>query len=241
MSSSLRLQIYLARCGVASRRRAETLITQGRIQVNDKVVTTLGVKIIPGEDRITVNGQVALLERKRCFLFHKPRGVVTTMVDPQGRKCVGDYLENMSERIYPVGRLDRDVSGLLVLTNDGDFAEHMLHPRYGVSRVYWALLQAKPTDEQWKVITRGQMVDGRLVRATLRPVPSSKRLLNCLGKIVSRGFVLELTLTEGRKHVVKRILAQVGCELIQLCRVQFGSYSLGGLRAGEIVEANLPE
>ncbi|HQH27088.1 MAG TPA: S4 domain-containing protein, partial [Oligoflexia bacterium] len=133
----LRIQQFLAQCGICSRRKAEVLLRNGHVSINGRVITEPGTKIVPGVDRVCVCGKPVARETAKLYAFHKPRGVVSTLNDPQGRPCVGEYVRSFPLRLFLVGRLDFDVCGLLLLTNDGKLADELLHPRHEVERVYW--------------------------------------------------------------------------------------------------------
>ncbi len=158
-----RLQKVIAHAGVASRRHAEELITTGHVTVNGQVVTTLGTKVDTG-DQVAVNGVPLSKEKLQYFLLYKPRGVITAVTDNKGRKVVTDFFEDVRERVYPVGRLDYDTSGALIMTNDGDFANLMMHPRYHIDKRYVAKVEGIPTNLQLQPLREGVTVDGRKLR-----------------------------------------------------------------------------
>jgi len=229
-----RLQKVLANRGVCARRKAEALIEAGRVEVNGKTVTTLGTKVDPETDELKVDGTPVYPRERQLFLFHKPRGVVTTLCDPQGRKCIGDLLQGFQERLYPVGRLDIDVSGLLLLTNDGDFAQQMLHPRFEQKRVYWALVEETPQRKEWQRLTGGiELQDGFGRAEKACSIENTGALGRSLfGAALQKGSVLELHVVEGRKHFVKRLVQAAGIKLILLSRIAFGPYSLNNIDEG---------
>ncbi len=237
METPKRLQVYLAECGVGSRRKSEQLIEAGAVSVNNKVVTTQGTKVTPGRDKVSVNGKVISPEEKRVFVFYKPSGVVTTMSDPQGRPCVAHYTRKLPVRVFPVGRLDYDVTGVLLLTNDGDLAERLLHPRFSVLKVYWAIVSGVIEKRATELLCRGVKWEEEVIRAKyakrLSPSPKTKKLL---GVIAPGESVVELGVSEGKKHLVKHLLEGVGHPVKKLCRVQFGPYDLEALKPGQIVE-----
>src|SRR2546421_2769695 len=226
-----RLARFLARAGIASRRHAEELIASGRVQVNGVTVTTQGVHIDCEHDKVNVDGKpVGAPARHVYILLHKPEGYITTARDPQGRPTVLDLLppELHSLRVYPVGRLDIDTSGLLLLTNDGDFALRLSHPRYSTEKHYHALVQGCPTGAQLKALREGIDItedDGR----THRTAPAQARILRRSGP----NCWLTLTLHEGRKRQVRRMLATAGHPVLQLERVGIGPLTLGNLAAGQ--------
>jgi len=221
--AGIRIQKYLSRAGVASRREAERLILQGRIRVNGEVVLTLGSKIQPGEDRVELDGKLVGSTPPRWILFHKPPGVVTTRSDPQGRPTVYGLLpEDMSELRY-VGRLDLPTEGLLLLTNEGDLLHRLTHPSHEVEREYHGWVKGVPTGDTLRRLQRGVELEDGPARATrvkvIRPVRG--------------GVVLALVLQEGRKREVRRLLEAVGHPVTRLLRVRFGPVRLGELPAGK--------
>jgi len=226
-----RLARYLAHAGIASRRHAEELIAAGRVQVNGLTVTTQGARVDPEHDKVSVDGKpVAAPARHVYILLHKPVGYVTTAHDPQGRPTVLDLLppEVHSLRVYPVGRLDIDTSGLLLLTNDGEFALRLSHPRYSTEKHYHALVQGCPTGAQLEALRRGVDItedDSRMHRTA----PAQVRILRWAGP----NCWLTLTLHEGRKRQVRRMLAAASHPVLQLVRVGIGSLKLGDLDAGK--------
>lgn len=226
-----RLARFLAHAGVASRRHAEELIAAGRVSVNGTVVTTQGTRIDPGNDIITVDGApVSASSHIVYIMLHKPAGYLTTASDPQGRPVVLDLLPDDVRRlrVYPVGRLDLDTSGLLLLTNDGEFALRVAHPRYAQEKVYHALVQGNPTDEMLEQLRRGIEFaedDGRVHRSAPARV---ERL-----RLARGNCWLSLAIHEGRKRQVRRMLAAVGHRVLELRRVSIGPISLGDLPIGQ--------
>src|SRR5438270_7408133 len=226
-----RLARFLAHAGIASRRHAEELIAAGRVQVNGLTVTTQGSRVDPEHDKVSVDGKpVAAPARHVYILLHKPVGYITTARDPQGRPTVLDLLppELRRLRVYPVGRLDSDTSGLLLLTNDGDFALRLTHPRYSTEKHYQALVQGCPTEAALEALRRGVDItedDGRVHRTA----PARVRVLRRAGT----NCWLALTIHEGRKRQVRRMLAAVGHRVLQLVRVGLGPLTLGELATGK--------
>jgi 23S rRNA pseudouridine2605 synthase len=220
----VRLQTYLARAGVASRRASEELIAAGRVFVNGVSVTAPGTKVRPGVDRVAVDGQPVEEQPTTWLALHKPRGYVTTRHDPYGRKTVYELIPERYHGLFHVGRLDRDSEGLLLLTNDGMLANRMLHPSFGITKEYWADVEGKPTAEQMHRLTEGVEAEGEKMRAE-----SVKRLHQ-----VDEGvFRLEVVLREGKKREVRRMLEAVGHPVRRLSRRRFGPVSLGELPAGK--------
>ncbi len=231
-----RLARYLAHAGVASRRHAEALIAAGRVQVNGLVVTTQGSRIDPTRDTVSVDGKtvgagVGTTESRHVYvLLHKPEGYISTAHDPQHRPTVLDLLpiELRRLRVYPVGRLDIDTSGLLLLTNDGEFALKLAHPRYSMEKHYQALVQGCPDPTTLEVLRKGVTFtedDGR----SHVSAPAQVRILRSIGT----DCWLALTIHEGRKRQVRRMLGAVGYRVLQLARVGVGPITLGSLPAGK--------
>lgn len=225
-----RLARYLAHAGVASRRHAEELIAAGRVQVNGQAVKTQGARIIPGRDRVTVDGRTIEPPTRHVYiLLHKPEGYVTTVRDPQGRPTVLDLLpaEVRGMRVYPVGRLDIDTSGLLLLTNDGDFALHLTHPRYAAEKHYVALVKGRPSQSALQALRNGVQIredNGRLYMTSLARVQILRQEgANCW---------LSLVIHEGRKRQVRRMLMAVGHPVLALRREGIGPLTLGDVPEG---------
>lgn len=238
----IRLQKLLSEAGVASRRACEDLILRGRVRVNGVVIDKLGSKAIPEVDQVAIDGVPIRLPQKVLYLFHKPRGVITSMFDPEGRKCVGDYANNLARRVFPVGRLDYNVSGLLLLTNDGMFAEKLSHPRFGVKRKYLARVKGDLTGQRIRLLERGLNFEdgfGRLV--SVKEIEESKYSVDLVGSIKEPESLLEVVATEGRNHFVKNILDAVGLPVNKLSRIEFGPFRLGNIKSGQIREIALKE
>lgn len=218
-----RLQRALARAGFGSRRACEALIAAGRVRVDGRVAT-LGDKVDASSARVTVDGVEATLDpNARYYAFHKPRGVVTTMRDPQGRPDMRPFLPD-GPRVFPVGRLDRDSEGLLLLTNDGELANRLLHPRHGVEKEYLAEVDGVPTARRLARVESGVELDDGPARA---------ERARSLGSSGRRGAV-RLVMTEGRKREVRRLLAAVGLPVTRLIRLRVGPITLGKLAPGEL-------
>jgi len=219
----MRLNKYIASCGVASRRGADALIVQGRVTVNGRVVDTVCVDINPDTDTVAVDGTLlSLADKKVYIMLNKPAGVLSTCRDDRGRKTVLDLVGDVGVRLYPVGRLDYDTEGLLLLTNDGDFAYRCTHPRHEVNKTYVALVHG-PLDEQViRLLESGVMLDG------IKTAPAVINVLQRAGKETR----LEITIHEGRNRQIKRMFETAGCHVMALKRVSFGSLSLGDLPAG---------
>jgi pseudouridine synthase len=215
-----RLQKLLSQAGVASRRLAEELIAQGRVQVNGVTVTALGTKADPGADDIKVDGRriQAARTRRRYILLHKPRGYMTTRSDPQGRPTVLDLLRGVREYIYPVGRLDYDSEGLLLLTNDGDLAARLTHPRHEVDKVYEARVRGVPDEHALERLAKGVTIEGK------RTAPAKVRVLDPPKKFPSGNDQtrVELAIHEGRHRQVRQMFDAVGHPVVRLVRVRIG-------------------
>lgn len=219
----VRLQKLLASAGVGSRRACELLITQGRVSVDGNVVTELGVRVDPVGQTIHVDGSRVVLDESRVYLaFNKPLGVVSTMSDELGRASISDYLPPRNERLFHVGRLDADTEGLLLLTNDGELAHRLQHPAYEVPKTYIARVPGPIPRDLGKTLRAGVELEDGVVK-----VDSFKLIDSAPGKAI-----VELILHEGKKHVVRRLLAQVGHPVEALSRVQVGPILLGQLRTG---------
>ena len=217
-----RLQRILARAGYGSRRACEELIVEGRVTLNGSMAT-LGDRADPVEDEVRVDGlEVNLDPNVKYYALHKPPGVVTTMRDPQGRPDIRGFLPE-GPRVFPVGRLDRDTEGLLLLTNDGDLANALTHPRFGVEKEYLAEVEGVPTPRHMGQLRRGVELEDGDARA------KSARVA---GRSGDRGAV-RLVMTEGRKREVRRLLAAVGLSVTRLVRVRVGPIRLEGLPPGE--------
>lgn len=230
----VRLQKALAHAGVASRRACETLITSGRVSVNGAVERELGSRIDPENDDVRVDGVVVQLDvSKRYFVLNKPRGVVSTMSDENGRPDLREFTDAVEDRLYNVGRLDTDTSGLLILTNDGELAHRLAHPSFGVQKTYVAKVRGRVSPAVIQRLKDGvELADGpiRADRAKLLPGGSS-----------AAHSLVEVTLHSGRNRIVRRMLAEVGHPVVELVRRQFGPLHLGTLRVGELRELSAGE
>jgi 23S rRNA pseudouridine2605 synthase len=217
-----RLQKVLAAAGIASRRACEELIAQGRVSVNDEVAT-LGDKVDAEHDIVTLDGERINVDPQKVYLMlNKPRGVVTTADDPEGRPTVLD-LVNVRQRVFPVGRLDQDTEGLLLLTNDGELANALMHPSYEVERIYVALVPGPVRRDALQELRAGvRLSDGPARPRSVRQLEQEK------GKAL-----LEIVMTEGRKREVRRLLGAAGLQVQRLARVSYGGVELGDLRQGK--------
>lgn len=231
----MRLQKVLSAAGVASRRAAEAFITEGRVTVNGITVSELGSKADPDADDIRVDGRrVKMPQQRRYILMYKPRGHITTRSDPQGRPTVIDLLARggVSQYVYPVGRLDYDSEGLLLLTNDGDLAARLTHPRHGVERAYEVKVAGVPGDVQVERLARGVMIDGRMT------APADVSML----RVTEAGHaVLSFVLREGRQRQVRRMCEAVGHPVSRLRRVRIGPIRDDHIRPGEFRDLDARE
>ncbi len=230
-----RLQKTLARAGVASRRKCEELILQGRVRVNGQVVTQLGTKVYPGQDAIEVDGRPITTESKVYVLLHKPRGYLSDTLDFQGRLSALSLVP-AGERLYPAGRLDARSEGLLLLTNDGELAHHITHPRYEHAKEYLALVEGKPTEATLRRMRKGVERDGQTLRAD-----AVERLERLGPEARSHGWEkapkglawLRILLHEGKKRHIRRMCAALGHPVRRLIRVRIGPLELGDLLVGK--------
>lgn len=218
----MRLQKYLASCGVASRRASEKLIADGRVSVDGVVITEMGTQVEEGQ-HVTVDGKPVTPEAEKHYLmYHKPAGEVTTAHDPEGRATVLDRFKDYPVRLYPVGRLDYDSEGLLLLTNDGDLTERMLHPSREVEKVYLARVSNVVTSEEARRLERGVMVDGRMTARAKAKILSQQNLFTDM----------LITIHEGRNRQVRKMVEQIGHQVVLLRRIRFGPLKLGDLPRG---------
>jgi 23S rRNA pseudouridine2605 synthase len=218
-----RLQKVLAHAGVGSRRSCEVLIKQGRISVDGQVIRELGTRVDPDKARIAVDGEAIRIESMVYYAVNKPKGYVSTNVDPAGRPRVVDLLPEIPERVYTVGRLDEESTGLMILTNDGELANRLAHPRYGVEKLYRALVAGSPDQETLAKLTAGVWLSDGKLRA------KRARLVGRQGQ----ANVLELVLAEGKNREIRRMLAKLGHKVMSLNRVAVGPISMKGLASGE--------
>ena len=221
----VRLQVYIARAGIASRRAAEELIAQGRVFVNGEGVTTPGTKVVPGRDQVEVDGELVTPPLETTWIaLHKPTGYVTTRNDPYGRQTIYDLLPARYHHLFHVGRLDRDSEGILLLTNDGTGANRFLHPRFGVTKEYLADVEGRPTAEELRRLVAGVELEDGVAHA------ESAERLQQIDFDVHR---VRLVLREGKKREVRRMLEAIGHPVRRLIRRRFGPVELGELPAGK--------
>ncbi|MFJ8505598.1 pseudouridine synthase [Streptomyces avermitilis] len=217
-----RLQKVLARAGYGSRRSCEELIEQARVEVNGEIVLEQGLRVDPEKDEIKVDGLTVATQSYQFFSLNKPAGVVSTMEDTEGRQCLGDYVTNRETRLFHVGRLDTETEGVILLTNHGELAHRLTHPKYGVKKVYLAHIVGPIPRDLGKRLKDGiQLEDGYAKADHFRVVEQT-----------GKNYLVEVTLHEGRKHIVRRMLAEAGFPVDKLVRVAFGPITLGDQKSG---------
>ena len=219
----IRLQKFIAQCGIASRRKAEELILQGKVKVNGKPAVP-GDKVTSA-DKITLSGKRIVMPKThyRYIMLNKPRGFVTTMNDERGRKCVAQLVANVGERVYPIGRLDKDSEGLLIFTNDGEFANKVMHPRNSVYKFYRVTVRPTITEEQLIKLETGVEIDGQ---------KTAPAIVHVIHKEEGR-VVLEMILHEGKNREIRKMCDAVGLEVARLKRTQIGGVKMGMLKQGD--------
>ncbi|MEW2050876.1 pseudouridine synthase [Streptomyces sp. NPDC005476] len=217
-----RLQKVLARAGYGSRRACEELIEQARVEVNGEIVLEQGKRVDPENDEVKVDGLTVATQSYQFFSLNKPAGVVSTMEDNEGRQCLGDYVTNRETRLFHVGRLDTETEGVILLTNHGELAHRLTHPKYGVKKVYLAHIVGPIPRDLGKQLKDGiQLEDGYAKADHFRVVEQT-----------GKNYLVEVTLHEGRKHIVRRMLAEAGFPVDKLVRVAFGPITLGDQKSG---------
>lgn len=227
----MRLAKYLAQTGIASRRHAEEYIAEGRIRLNGTVVTEMSTLVDPQTDRIEFDGRPVQVETPIYILLHKPPGYITSSSDPQGRATVLELMEDVKQRIYPVGRLDYDTSGLLLLTNDGEFTNLMIHPRYKIEKEYQACVSGRINDQELQILRQGVVLeDGMTAPAQVRLISRD-----------AQASVIRITIHEGRNRQIKRMCAAIGHPLLRLSRIGLGFLSLEELGSGQYRNLHLDE
>ncbi|NLU09857.1 MAG: rRNA pseudouridine synthase [Tepidanaerobacter acetatoxydans] len=220
----IRLQKYLSQAGVDSRRACEDMILQGKVSVNGKIIKKLGTKVNPETDIIKVNGKVCSIKYDFVYiLMNKPKGILTTVKDPLGRPTVLDLLPEFRERVFPVGRLDKETEGLLILTNDGEVTYKLTHPKYKVIKTYVAHVKGIVGNNKIKALERGIILEDGVT------APAKANIL----KVLRNSTVIKLEIHEGRKRQVRRMCDSIGHPVIELKRTQIGDISIKGLKPGE--------
>jgi 23S rRNA pseudouridine2605 synthase len=217
-----RLQKVLARAGYGSRRACEELVEQARVEVNGEIVLEQGKRVDPERDEVKVDGLTVATQSYQFFSLNKPAGVVSTMEDPEGRQCLGDYVTNRETRLFHVGRLDTETEGVILLTNHGELAHRLTHPKYGVKKTYLAAIVGPIPRDLGKQLKDGIQLEDGYARA------DHFRVVEQTGK----NYLVEVTLHEGRKHIVRRMLAEAGFPVEKLVRTSFGPITLGDQKSG---------
>ncbi|WP_087971572.1 pseudouridine synthase [Oceanobacillus rekensis] len=223
-TSGERLQKVIAQSGVTSRRKAEQLIIDGNVKVNGQVVTELGTKVTD-DDNVVVNGIPLEKEAFVYYMLYKPRGVISSLKDDKGRKVVIDLMEGVSERVFPIGRLDYDTSGIILLTNDGDFANLLMHPKHGIEKIYVAKIKGIPDNRELARLKKGVKSEKDLLKVTNYNILSTDKSKNTM--------IIELTLQEGKNRHVRRMMEQLGYPVMKLKRERYSTLTLDGLKPGE--------
>lgn len=230
--NGVRLQKVLAQAGVASRRACEEMIGDGRVTVNGQVVRRFGAKVDPATQVIHVDGKrIPTAPDLVYYALNKPIGVVSTMDDPQGRPCLADYVEELAPRLFHVGRLDTETEGLLLLTNDGELANRLTHPSYGVQKKYWAKVPGPIPRDLGRRLRQGIELEDGIAKADSFAIVQEH----------GQQALVEVVLHEGRKHVVRRMLEEAGHRVIDLARIEFGPVKLGRTKAGTVRALTLKE
>ncbi|MBS7179189.1 MAG: rRNA pseudouridine synthase [Enterococcus gallinarum] len=227
-----RLQKVIAHAGITSRRKAEELIVAGRVSVNGQIVKELGVQV-SAKDRVEVDGVPIEQESPVYYMLYKPRGVISAVTDDKKRKVVLDFFTEVPERLYPIGRLDYETSGLLLLTNDGDLSQKLMHPKHEVDKVYVAKVKGIADKKQLLPLSRGIRIEGK------KTAPARFEILST--DAATQTSIVQLTIHEGRNHQVKNMLKAVGLPVQKLKREMYGSLTLAGLRPGEYRELTKKE
>ena len=232
MSTPMRLQKFIAQCGIASRRKAEEFIAAGRIAIDGVVAKEMGICVIPGKNIITFDGK--LIEAKEqlvYYLLNKPKGYVTTLSDPQGRPTVTSLIKSSNVRLFPVGRLDLDTEGALILTNDGEFAQRIQHPSHGIDKTYEALVKGFPQKDKLVLLERGIFLEGKMTS------PAAVSVIKRLGD----NTLIQITIHEGRKRQVKKMFGFIGNPVLHLKRTAYGKLPLGRIAIGDYRQLNPSE
>ncbi|MCW5947330.1 MAG: rRNA pseudouridine synthase [Fimbriimonadales bacterium] len=220
-----RLQKFLARAGVASRRDCKEIIASGKVRVNGQIVTETGAKIDPEIDKVTIGKRTIRQPKLVYYAMNKPKGYITSMEDPRGRRTVRDLLPDIDNHVKPAGRLDYNTEGLLIFTNDGELIDHLTHPRYGVWKTYWIESRGVVTEKAAERLRRGVMLDGR---------KTSPAKVVIIGHDAQKNKTqLTVEIHEGRKHQVREMMRIVGAPVLTLRRIKVGPISLGKLKVGE--------
>jgi len=226
----IRLNKLIADSGLTSRRKADRLIEEGKVFLNGKKVFEFGVRVDPNQDKIVVDGKPLRKKFEHMYImFHKPRGVLTTMSDPEGRPTIADYLEHLPARVFPIGRLDWDSEGLLLLTNDGEYANKVTHPKDEVTKTYLVKVSGKPTDEQIRKLLTGVSIIGGKVKA---------RHIEKITRGRDQYDWLKVIISEGKNRQIRQMFEKVGFDVLKLQRVAIGRLRLGALERGDMLFLN---
>jgi len=220
----MRINKFLAHAGVASRRKAEKLITSGKVAVNHTIMTNLGYQVATG-DIVEVDGVAVYNEEPVYYILNKPRGYISSSSDDKGRQTILDLLPKMKERIYPVGRLDWDTSGLILLTNDGEFTQLMTHPRHNIDKVYIAKVEGQANKDNLRPLTLGMKLEGKKVSPAKYEIMKQDKAKNA--------SLVSLTVHEGQNHQVKKMFEACGLPVQKLSRIQYGTLTLDGIQVGQ--------
>lgn len=227
----MRIQRYLAQCGLGSRRECEELITSGRVEVDGQPVAELGATLDPTRQKVTLDGERLKLQLKKYYLLNKPPGYLCTARDPQGRRTIFDLFPEQGPRLFSVGRLDENTTGLLIVTNDGDLAQKLAHPRYRIFRLYKAQVAGHPSRDVFEQLKKGLFfTEGKFRVHDIKPV-----------KKQGQSTWVEITMTEGQNREIRRLLARVGHKVMKLERIGFGPIRLGRVPLGQYRELRKDE
>ena len=222
--AEIRLNKIIADAGIASRRAADQLITEGRATVDGEVIKELGKRFDPEISEIKVDGESLKTNKSKTYLaFHKPAGVISTMADPEGRKNLGDYFKDRKDRLYHVGRLDKDSEGLILLTNDGELAHRATHPSYGLEKRYLVEVEGEFSKQISDQLLAGVRLEDGLARAVK---------VSHIRAVTRNHHWVEITIHEGRYHIIRRLIEALGLKVIRLIRLDFGPVSLGDMKPG---------
>lgn len=228
----VRLQKFLADAGIASRRKAEELILAGKVSVNGKIVSELGTKVNTKKDKILFEGKLVKVEnRKRYILLNKPAGYISAAKDQFDNPSVLHLLKNVRERVFPIGRLDKDTTGALLLTNDGDLAYKITHPKHEINKTYIAEVMGRPTAEEMNIFMKGILIDGK------KTAPAKIRIV----KEKNKTSIVEIIIHEGRNHQVKKMCEEIGHKVVKLQRFAIGNLTIENIKEGEYKEIDLRE
>ena len=219
-----RLQKVIAEAGITSRRKAEELILNGKVKVNGKVVKELGTKV-SFEDEIEVNGEPINKEEKVYYLFNKPKKVICSVSDPHNRITVNDYFRDINKRVFPVGRLDYETTGLIIMTNDGEFAQQMMHPSKHIEKTYEVEVEGIFTEKMAIHLTNGIVIEGKKTLPAIVEIVSTSKRKNM--------SLLNITIFEGRNREIRKMMEYFNCDVKRLKRIQYGFLTLGKLKQGE--------